>query len=311
MNPPMHRRNFFRAMLLPAFARIAGAADRRTQAFPTEVRKRLAVSSYPFRSLIRGIERDADGMNQAGMTLEQFGATVVSRFGVTGIEPWSHHFESTDAPYVGKLGEAFQKSGVHVVNIAVDVAVHLCDPDAQKRSEGLDQYRKWVDAAVILGSPSIRVHVPTTSEGTNDVQCAVEALKLLAEYAGRKRIVINLENDNPHSEDPFTITEIIKTANSPYLSALPDFCNSMLIADDPAYNHRGLQAMFRYAYNVSHAKDSENDRGKLYTVDMNEIFEIAKKAKYRGYFSMEWEGEGDPYVGTATLIRKSLEGLSR
>jgi sugar phosphate isomerase/epimerase len=84
----------------------------------------------------------------------------------------------------------------------------------------------------------------------------------------------------------------------------------MLIADDQDYNDKGLSALFKYAYNISHVKDSENDRGKVYTVDMNNIFEIAKRNHYRGFFSMEFEGTGDPYQGTASLIRKSLESLA-
>ena len=83
----------------------------------------------------------------------------------------------------------------------------------------------------------------------------------------------------------------------------------MLIADDSEYNDRGLQALFKYAYNISHVKDSENDRGKVYTVDMRNIFEIARRDRYKGFFSMEWEGTGDPYQGTAALIRKSMESL--
>jgi len=39
-------------------------------------------------------------------------------------------------------------------------------------------------------------------------------------------------------------------------------------------------------------------------------FEIAKRHKYKGYFSMEWDSLGDPYVGTAGLIEKTLQNLS-
>ncbi len=307
----MDRRHFITTTLASGLAPfVAAGFVRGGLKFPTEPRQRLAVSSYPFRNSIGSANRDADGMNQSGLTLEQFAATVVSRFQVNGIEPWSHHFVSVEFGYLRTLQTAFQRAGVHVVNIAVDLPVHLCDPDSQKRSEGLAQYRQWVDAAVLLGSPSIRIHVPTQSEGKANIPCALESLKVLASYGAEKKVVINLENDSPSTEDPFTIAELLKSANSPFLRALPDFCNSMLIADDPAYNHRGLQEMFRYAYNVSHVKDSENDRGKVYTVDMDDVFEVAKKAQYRGYFSMEWEGDGDPHEGTASLIRKTVEALS-
>ncbi|MCU1294243.1 MAG: hypothetical protein JWP08_3093 [Bryobacterales bacterium] len=306
----MLRRNFLAASLLAGAYPVLRAADHPTVAFPSDPRERLAVSTYPFRSLIKGVARDADGMNKSGITLEQFAQTVPDRLKVHGLEPWSNHFESTETSYVQGLAAAFSRAGLRVVNIAVDIPVHLCDNDPQQLTTGLDQYRKWVDTAVILKSPGIRVHVPTGPERRSDLQCALQTLGQLAKYGAEKKVVINLENDDPKAEDPFSIVEILKSVNSPYLRALPDFCNSMLIADDTDYNDRGLAALFKYAYSISHVKDSESDRGKLYTVDMRDIFEIAKRAHYKGYFSMEWEGTGDPYQGTAALIRKSLESLS-
>lgn len=307
----MLRRNFFAsASLLTAFSPLLKAAERPATAFPSEPRERLAVSTYPFRNVIKGVERDSDGMNKAGMTLQQFAQTIPDRFQIHGIEPWGPHFESTEPSYVQTLAAAFSKAGLRVVNIPVDVSVHLCDNDPQQLSAGLDQYRRWVDAAVILKSPGIRVHMPAGSQGRSDLQCALDSLTKLAKYGAEKKIVINVENDNPKTEDPFAIVEVLHSVNSPFLRALPDFCNSMLIADDPDYNDKGLAALFKYAYNISHVKDSESDRGKEYTVDMREIFEIAKRAHYKGFFSMEFEGTGDPYQGTASLIRKSLESLS-
>jgi hypothetical protein len=67
--------------------------------------------------------------------------------------------------------------------------------------------------------------------------------------------------------------------------------------------------MFRHAYNISHVKDSEVDNGKVFRVSMAKTFGIAKAAGYRGYFSMEFEGQGEPYEGTRNLIEESLKDL--
>jgi len=91
--------------------------------------------------------------------------------------------------------------------------------------------------------------------------------------------VINLENDNPDSEDPARILKVIETVNSPYLRSLPDFCNSMQIHDDAEYNARSLAALFPHAFNISHVKDVEIVDGKSLRVDVDAIFAIAKKAK--------------------------------
>jgi len=278
--------------------------------FPTEPRKRMAVSSYPFRRLIAG-HAEKEEMSTTGMTLEQFAQTIGPKLDVPGIEPWSRHFKSTDESYVRGLRKSFDDAGIHVVNIPVDIPVHLCG-SAEQRESGLVTYRKWIDTAVILGSPSIRVHLPRTPRSQPEAgenSCAVSALKELAEYGASKQIIVNIENDEPEAERPERIVRVLKTVNSAYLRALPDFCNSMLIHNDQAYNDEALGMLFPLAYNISHVKDMEVDRNKVYQVDVDRIFALAKKSGYKGYFSIEWEGKGDEYEETKKLIQASLKNL--
>ncbi len=281
-------------------------ADEPRDSFPTTPRERLSVSTYPFRHLI-STPNAADGKSGSGMNLEQFAQTIVPKMNVPGIEPWSHHFKSTDSEYVAGLRDAFHNAGVHAVNIPVDIRVHLCG-SSQDRENGLAMYRKWVDAAAILRSPGIRVHLPRAGNG-DEIGCAVSSLKELAEYGASKNIVINVENDNPDAEQPERIVQVLKTVNSPFLRALPDFCNSMAIHDDQSYNNQAMRILFPLAFNISHVKDSEKDENKTYRVDVDQIFAIAKKAGYKGYFSMEWEGTGDAYEETKRLIEASLRNL--
>lgn len=182
-------------------------------------------------------KRHTEG-NSGKLSLEEFAATLVRKFNVYGIEPWSPHFESLEAEYLRGLRGAFDKAGVKVVNIPCDVDVKL-GGTVEERKVALSTYYAWVDAAIVLGSPSIRVHCPGCKpEGF--IQCAVAGLKQLAAYGAAKNIVVNLENDNPVSEDPDRIVAVIKGVNSKFLRALPDFCNSMLIHDDQNYNAKAL-----------------------------------------------------------------------
>lgn len=276
--------------------------------FPTDPRERLSVSTYPFRKIIASHHGSEGHPAKGGITLADFAQTVQAKLNVRGIEPWSHHFESTDPAYVQSLGDAFRRAGLHVVNVPVDIRVKLCGT-AEERERSLADYRKWVDAAVTLQSPSIRVHLPHGEQG-DEITCAVESLRMLAQYGAAKNIVVNIENDEPSVEQPERVAKVIKTVNSPYLRALPDFCNSMLVHDDQSYNDRALGTLFSLAYNVSHVKDSEQDGAKTYRVDVHKIFAIAKKAGYKGYFSMELESEEEPYAGTGKLIEASLKNLA-
>ena len=277
--------------------------------FPTDPRQRLAVSSYPFRAQIVSPRSRDKGTAESGMTLPQFGEYIASKLHVPGIEPWGRHFESLEPDYVHDLARSFKQTGLRVVNITADARVRICSSTPEDQAAGLEAYHQWVDAAVILESPSIRVHLPRP-QAPGDIDCAVQTLKRLAEYGARKNVVINLENDNPASEDPFRVVKVIETVDTPFLRALPDFCNSMQIQDDQEYDNRALRAMFAHAFNISHVKNVEHHGGKTLRVDVDQIFAIAKKAGYRGYFSMEWSGGGDAYEPTRELIEASLKNLS-
>ena len=146
-------------------------------------------------------------------------------------------------------------------------------------------------------------------EKGEQIGCAVRGLKMVAEYGASKNVVVNIENDEPEIEQPARIARVIKAVASPYLRALPDFCNSMIIQDDQRFNNEGLRLLFPLAYNISHVKDSEQDGKRVYRVDVDQIFAIAKQAGYKGYFSMEFEGAGDPYEGTNKLLDASLSAL--
>jgi sugar phosphate isomerase/epimerase len=268
----------------------------------------LGVASYPFRAFIdSGHNRDRD-KTKPGMQLTEFPAMVREKFNLHNIEPLDSHFRSLDTPYLLELRKAVEKAGCHVINIPVGVRASLYDPDPAKRKIGVDQAKKWVDAAVTLGSPSIRVHISGVHGVTPDVGRAAESLRTIAGYGAERNIVINLENDDPKTEDAFYLVKVIEAVNSPYLHGLPDFCNSMLNGNEK-YNYDAVAAMFAHAYNISHVKDSEVDNGKVFRVDVGKTFAIAKQAGYRGYFSMEWEGEGGPYEGTQKLIDASMKYL--
>ena len=306
----MNRRQFVQTALAAGAAapgKLLAAGEPHIE-FPTEPRARLGVASYPFRAFIDSPHNHDRDKTKPGMQLTQFPAMVREKFNLRNIELLDSHFQSLEAAYLGELRNAVEKAGCRVINIPAGVQASLYDPDAAKRKTGVDNAKKWVDAAVAIGSPSIRVHIQGARGVQPDVARAAESLRVVADYGAEKNIVINLENDDPATEDAFYLVKVIEQVNSPWLYGLPDFCNSMLKGDEK-YNYASVTAMFHHAYNISHVKDSEVDNGKVFRVDVGKTFAIAKQAGYRGNFSMEWEGEGGPYEGTQKLIDASLKYL--
>ena len=276
---------------------------------PTQPRERLAVSSWPFRALIDSPANPDRDLKQPGMDLKDFPAMVVGRFNLRKIEPIGDHFRSTDLTYLQEFRQAMQKVGVNIVNIPVTVGGSLYDLKSSQRRKGVENARKWVDIAVTLGSPSIQVNIQPLKSLSPDVEKTAESLRSIVNYAAPKDVIVNLENDNLVSEDAFFLVKVIERLNHPYLRALPDFCNSMLNGNEQ-FNYEAVSAMFKHAYNISHVKDSEvGPGGRLFKVDIRKIFAIAKACGYKGYFSMEWEGEGQPFEGTRRLIEESVQCL--
>jgi len=299
--PSISRRTFIEACTILAGAPPARPAAAPDIHFPGAPRDRLAVASYPFRSFM-------DRPGHPGLKLTGFAAMVAEEFGIHNIEPLSAHFPSTEPAYLDELRRSVEQAHSHIVNIPASVGASLYDPDPDRRAKAIAGSRKWVDAAVAVGSPSIRVHIQRAGSAPPDVSRASEGLKQVADYGAARNVVINLENDDLFIEDAFFLVKVIDAVNSPWLRGLPDFGNSMLRGDED-FNYKAMEAMFRHAYNISHVKDSEVDNGKVFRVNMAKTFAIAKAAGYRGYFSMEFEGQGEPYEGTQKLLDESLRDL--
>src|SRR6516225_8275187 len=210
--------------------------------FPTAARDRLGVATWPFRAYIDSPTNEERDKKQPGMDLREFAAKVKTDFNVPGVEPLSSHFSSTDASYLHSFRETIEKAGVHLVNIPVDNSFSYYDADPAVRQKAVDNGRKWVDIAVIIGSPSLRTSIAPAENAKPDVAVVAEQLQKLVDYAASKNILLNLENDNLASEDAFFLVKVIKKVNSPYLRALPDFCNSMQSGNEQ-FNYDAVTAL--------------------------------------------------------------------
>ncbi|MGB4784104.1 MAG: sugar phosphate isomerase/epimerase family protein, partial [Candidatus Acidiferrum sp.] len=276
------------ALVWPGLKTVLAADAGPRMQFPAAVRERIAIASYPFRDFVAGRGDKVDGSGK--MELKDFAAHVGAKFNIKKIEPWSEHFRSLEKAYLEELRAAVAKAGGAIVNMAVDGEHSPYAADGAERERAVAFSKRWIDAAVAIGSPSVRTNIPRAKDSKPDLERTVESLKRVAEYGAAKNVVVNLENDNPVSEDPFFLVKVIEKVNSAWLHALPDFANT-LAAYEEEYAYRGIEAMFGQAYNISHVKETEMGDGKdkVAHVDLERTFGIAKRHGYKGYFSMEWD----------------------
>jgi sugar phosphate isomerase/epimerase len=295
--------------LLP---RVAAAAKAEPHiVFPSAARERISVASYPFRKVIAGFGEAAKESPHPEMELKDFAAHIIQKFQVNKIEPWSWHFRSLEASYLAELRTTTEKAGGAIVNVAVDGRHSVYSADKAVREKAVAHGKQWIDAAVAIGSPSIRTHIARAKDSQPDVDRAADSLRRIAEYGASKNVVVHLENDDPVSEEVFFVVKVIEKADTPWLRALPDFANSVVTGKGDEYAYDGILKMFGHAYGISHVKEVEtNDDGKEFRADLPKTFGILKNSGYKGYCSMEWDSPGDPYAGTKDLIEKTLKYLS-
>jgi sugar phosphate isomerase/epimerase len=302
------RRNFLKASAAVAASGALLAAEPRLK-FPASPRDRLAVTSWPFRAYMEAPGNSDRVRSKPGMDAKDFAAMAVERFGIHNINPLTGHFSSTEPTYLEELRNAVAKAGSHIVDLGHG-GRSFYHPDKAKRDQAIEYGKKGVDIAVMVGSPSVRQHIQGPAGVKADVDLTAETLGELAAYGEKKNIVINLENDAPVSESPFFLVAVMDKVHSPYLRGLPDFANSMNLGGGAEQNYQGVTAMFKHVFNMSHVKDAfEEGNGKVYHVDLARLFGIAKDAGYHGYFSMEADMPGDPFVNTQRLVEETLKYL--
>jgi sugar phosphate isomerase/epimerase len=295
-------------MFLPTISSVYAANSHPSLTFPKRARERIAIASYPFREFVAGRKAVPGARNT--MELKDFAAHVSEKLNIKKIEPWSEHFRSLDGKYLGEIRAAVEQAGGAIVNIACDGEHSPYAADKAERDKSVAFSKQWVDAAVAVGSPSIRSNMAKARDSEPDVERAADSLSRVVEYASTKNVVVNMENDNPVSEDPFFIVKVIQKVNSEWLHALPDFANT-LAAGHEEHAYSGIREMFAHAYNISHVKALEmNEQGQAFHVDMGKTFSMMKDANYKGYCSMEFDSPGDPYQGTAELIETTLRYLT-
>jgi sugar phosphate isomerase/epimerase len=130
----------------------------------------------------------------------------------------------------------------------------------------------------------------------------VGSYRKLATYGRSKGVQVLIENHGGvGSEHPEELLKLFKDVGSNSIGALPDFGNF----PDETTRERGLPLLFPYAHVVSHAKGLQFDASGTETqYDFPKCIAIAKQAGYRGVFSVEYEGPGDPYGGVQKVVNE-------
>jgi len=239
------------------------------------------------------------------LVLLDFPEMIVDRYKVHNFEFVAPHFASTEATYLAELKNHLVRTHSRLLNIPVDIeeidsAGGLSDPDERVRDRALEAAIKWIDIAHTLGASAVRCD-PGRMDPAN-LAPTVASYKKLAAYSRSRSVQVIVENRaGTSSEYPEQLVRLFKLVGTSSMGALPDFGNF----PDEATRERGLRMLFAYARVACHAKGLQfNLAGDETQYDFPKCIAVAKDAGYKGVYSVEYEGPGDPYDGTQKVINE-------
>jgi len=233
--------------------------------------------------------------------LEDF-LKICQKLNISGVEFWDDHVEYY-INYGGSIKELKEKiKSMDLTPVTIAVNNHnFTSLDQEIRKNDIKKVIHWINIMDDLNCKILRV-LPGDLIALNreeeklfplTVSCIEECLKL----AENKKIVLAIENC-PKGTDPAVVKKLVEEFNSPYLKTCPDIGNIRADIRYPSFNSLLSLAVHVHAKTYKFKKD-----GQETTIDYNKVMKMLKDNDYRGYISIEFEGESDEFTG----VKKSLD----
>ncbi len=182
---------------------------------------------------------------------------------------------------------------------------------AEKRKQEVQAVKDWLDVGYVLGAPVLRIFSgwPEPAEDSQKLWPAmVECVKECIPKAKETGIVLAIE---PHNDGGFLPTshdtlKLIKEINSDWVQINLDTGN---YHDED--NYKGIEDTIAYAPHI-HAKVHHiSEQEQALEFDYDKIFAIIKKVEYRGFISLEFEGQDFNNQDEIIHIPKAMNMLKR
>ena len=270
---------------------------------------RIGVSSYSFWGFRR------DELRPLSSNLEH-----AARMGFDGLEILQRQLVDSDRAALQKIKRQAFVLGLDLMGYSTHQG--FLSPDKEKRQKDIDHTLECLEQAYQLGIPTMRVNSGTwgTSKNFDDLMAkrgieeplkgytekdayewVIDAYSKLVPEAAKRGVIMGLENHWGLGVTPEGVMKVVNEIDSPWLQVTLDTGNFL---EDP-YDRLAQLAPSTVLLQAK----TYFGKGRWYTLDLDyaRIAGIMKKANFKGYVSLEFEGLEDPL----TAIPKSLELLRK
>lgn len=252
-------------------------------------RMKLSLAAYSFRDALTGPKKS--------MTLDDF-VDRAAAWDLDALEPTSYYFPDPPTPeYCRRLRRHAFLLGLGISGTAIrNTFTHPPGPELAKE---IAHVKRWVDRAVDLGAPTIRIFAGDLQKGTTEAQArqwCIEAIQECCQYAGPRGVILALENHGGIVSTVDQLLSIVKAIDSDWFGVNWDSGNFR--SADP---YADLAKAAPYAV-VAQVKTEISPNGVRQEADLARVIGILRATGYRGFVALEYEAQDDPFVAVPRYL---------
>ena len=280
----MNRRDFLfgtaATVAASALSRLALAQDSATLA----KLDRISLLTNDFSDTLPEIWDRSKPVTPKKLNMMDLPDVVADHLHLHNLEVCNINLLSMEPSYIGEFRERMHKAKSRVVDLIVELDppatayrgyISVCSPDPEIRAHAIEETKKWIDIAAVLGSPSIM-----PNQGVHylpeDLAPCIEGLKALVDYGKPKGVAVILE---PRRERLDQLMELIKGSGA--------YSNPQIATA------AGLRLLYPLAITVQHVSLRSN---------LPTAIPLSKKLGFKGWFSIETDGGADPWAPIQKVI---------
>jgi len=296
----LHRREFLSTMAAIPFITSTGIElIQKTSPFsPSEGRLKTSLNAYSFN----------DPLTKGEMTIFDM-LEFCANAGFDAVDITGYYFKGyPQVPpddYLFSIKRKAFSLGIEISGTGVRNDFTIADQS--KRDQEITLVKNWIDVAVKIGAPVIRIFAGTQkNEGISADQVTEWMLKDIqtcVDYGIQRGVIIGIQNHNDFILTADQVIKIIRAINSEWFG---------LILDTGSFRQLDAYAEIEKAipYTVNwQLKEKIWLNGAEVDTDLERLMKIIKASGYKGYLPIETLGAGDPKIKIPALLEKVKKAM--
>ena len=231
---------------------------------------------------------------------------------------WFGH--GNDRPWLRDFKTLAANEGVEFGVLMCDETGKLGATERADRSDSVAKHAEWMETAVELGCPFIRVNPYGDGNYLEQCQRCSESLHRLGEMSASFGLEILVENHGHPGGNGAWMAMLMQMTGHPRVGIYADFDNFFMggwgLVPERRYDRlQGMLDLAPYTKAVSAKSHDFGDDGKETKIDFNQCLRTVLDKGFRGLVCAEFEGsrlsETEGARLTVELLRREREALSK